>query len=164
MEICGTGHSSASNRRHVCDNSINVAGSKEKSSEGEDEGGETTSGSFWQQDVSTIKSWKKSGIPFERNQTHDVTIHYNARYAENDKHIAKLEQEKKAKQDKEGQQGVAISPLDHARGMSRVFIIAMHMIHDPAWTVSQVGLEDLVLAYMSRPAARAARPALEVAR
>src|SRR5439155_23554920 len=68
--------------------SINVAGSKKKSSEGEDEGGETTSGSFWQQDVSTIKSWKKSGIPFERNQTHDVTIHYNARYAENDESVS----------------------------------------------------------------------------
>lgn len=40
-------------------------------------------------------------------------------------------------------------------------------IHDPAWTVSQVSLEDLVLAYMSRPAAEAGRndrPILEVQR
>jgi ABC-2 type transport system ATP-binding protein len=38
-------------------------------------------------------------------------------------------------------------------------------IHDPAWTVGQLGLEDLVLAYMGRPAAsRDERPALEVLR
>jgi ABC-2 type transport system ATP-binding protein len=37
-------------------------------------------------------------------------------------------------------------------------------IHDPAWTVSNVGLEDLVLAYMSRTAGSARRPALEVQR
>ncbi|MDT3446771.1 ABC transporter ATP-binding protein [Pseudofrankia sp. BMG5.37] len=37
-------------------------------------------------------------------------------------------------------------------------------IHDPAWTVSQLGLEDLVLAYMSQPAAAGRRPALEVQR
>jgi ABC-2 type transport system ATP-binding protein len=36
-------------------------------------------------------------------------------------------------------------------------------IHDPRWSVSGVGLEDLVLAYMGRPApAPAQRPALEV--
>src|SRR5205809_327410 len=61
--------------------STNVAGAKEESSE-------TTSGPFWQQDVSTIKSWKKSVIPFERNQARDVTIHYNARYAENDESVS----------------------------------------------------------------------------
>ena len=37
-------------------------------------------------------------------------------------------------------------------------------IHDPAWVVSPVGLEDLVLAYMSRTADAARRPALEVQR
>jgi ABC-2 type transport system ATP-binding protein len=38
-------------------------------------------------------------------------------------------------------------------------------IHDPAWTVSQLDLEDLVLAYMGEPATnRNHRPALEVAR
>jgi len=42
-------------------------------------------------------------------------------------------------------------------------------IHDPAWTVSQISLEDLVLAYMGRPAhaghsGRNDRPALEVQR
>jgi len=61
--------------------STNVSGPKEKA-------GETTSGQFWQQDVSTIKSWKKSVIPFERNQTREVTIHYNAQYAENDESVS----------------------------------------------------------------------------
>jgi hypothetical protein len=75
--------------------STNVAGPKEESSQAEgesseakDEGTETTSGKFWQQNISTIKSWKKSVIPFERNQTRDVTIHYKARYAENDESVS----------------------------------------------------------------------------
>ena len=82
--------------------STNVAGPKEESSktkggtseanqehsEAEGEGGETTSGPAWQQELSTIKSWKKSIIPFERNQTHEVAIHYNARYAENDESVS----------------------------------------------------------------------------
>jgi ABC-2 type transport system ATP-binding protein len=37
-------------------------------------------------------------------------------------------------------------------------------IHDPAWTVSPIGLEDLVLAYMSRTGDAGRRPALEVQR
>ncbi|MGA5452085.1 ABC transporter ATP-binding protein [Streptomyces umbrinus] len=39
-------------------------------------------------------------------------------------------------------------------------------IHDPAWTVSPLSLEDIVLAYMTRPAdtVRDTRPALEVLR
>jgi ABC-2 type transport system ATP-binding protein len=37
-------------------------------------------------------------------------------------------------------------------------------IHDPAWTVSTIGLEDLVLAYMSRTADAGRRAALEVQR
>ena len=65
---------------------------KQENSEGEEEGseeaGETTSGPLWQEHVSTIKSWKKSVIPFERNQTRDVTIHYKARYAENDESVS----------------------------------------------------------------------------
>ena len=64
------------------------AGAEEESSEAEEEDGETTSGSFWQENVSTIKSWKKSVIPFERNQTREVTIHYKARYAENDESVS----------------------------------------------------------------------------
>ena len=61
---------------------------EEEDSEAEEEGGETTSGSIWQQELSTIKSWKKSVIPFERNQTREVTIQYNARYAENDESVS----------------------------------------------------------------------------
>jgi hypothetical protein len=61
--------------------STNVSGPKE-------EANATTPGEFWQQNVSTIKSWKKSVIPFERNQTREVTIHYNAPYAENDESVS----------------------------------------------------------------------------
>jgi hypothetical protein len=82
--------------------STDVAGPKEKSSKtkeapaeanqqsspAEGEAGETTSGSVWQQNISTIKSWKKSVIPFERNQTREVAIHYKAPYAENDESVS----------------------------------------------------------------------------
>jgi ABC-2 type transport system ATP-binding protein len=37
-------------------------------------------------------------------------------------------------------------------------------VHDPTWTVSPIGLEDLVLAYMSRTAGTGPKPALEVQR
>jgi hypothetical protein len=55
---------------------------------GEKESSETTPGQIWQQDVSTIKSWKKSVVPFERNQTRDVMIQYEARYAQNDESVS----------------------------------------------------------------------------
>ncbi len=61
--------------------STNVSGPKE-------ERRETKSGEFYEENVSTIKSWKKSVIPFERNQTREVTIHYNAPYAENDESVS----------------------------------------------------------------------------
>ena len=61
--------------------STNVSGPKQQANE-------TPSGQFWQENVSTIKSWKKSVIPFERNQTREVTIHYNAQYAENDESVS----------------------------------------------------------------------------
>ena len=61
---------------------------QEEGSEAEEEADATTSGPSWQQELSTIKSWKKSVIPFERNQTRDVTIHYNVRYAENDETVS----------------------------------------------------------------------------
>src|SRR6266536_1753319 len=61
--------------------STNVSGPKEEASE-------TTSGQFWQENVSTIKSWKKSVIPFDRNQTREVTIRYRAKYAENDESVS----------------------------------------------------------------------------
>ncbi len=62
--------------------STNVARPKEESSS------ETSSGQIWEQNVSAIKSWKKSVILFERNQTREVTIHYQARYAENDESVS----------------------------------------------------------------------------
>ncbi|HEX3619515.1 MAG TPA: hypothetical protein VHU16_04010 [Candidatus Udaeobacter sp.] len=86
--------------------STNVAGPKEKSSETKEETSkanqetskanqesseakeEGTSGQFWQQNISTIKSWKKSVIPFERNQTREVAIRYRAKYAENDESVS----------------------------------------------------------------------------
>jgi hypothetical protein len=58
-----------------------VSGAKE-------EGSELASSQVWQQNISTIKSWKKSVIPFERNQTREVTIHYGAPYAENDESVS----------------------------------------------------------------------------
>jgi len=61
--------------------STNASGSKEQATE-------MTSGQFWEQNVSIIKSWKKSVIPFERNQTREVTIHYDAPYAENDESVS----------------------------------------------------------------------------
>ena len=64
------------------------ASDAEEGSEGEKEGDETSSGPFWQEEVSTIKSWKKSVIPFAQNQTRDVTIHYKARYSENDESVS----------------------------------------------------------------------------
>jgi hypothetical protein len=62
--------------------STNVAGPKEESSS------DNSSGQIWEQNISTIKSWKKSVIPFERNQTREVTIQYRARYAENDESVS----------------------------------------------------------------------------
>src|SRR5689334_14843553 len=53
-----------------------------------EENGDQTSGSIWQQEVSTIKSWKKSVIPFAQNQARDVTIHYKGRYAESDESVS----------------------------------------------------------------------------
>jgi hypothetical protein len=53
-----------------------------------EEGSEIASGQFWQQNVATIKSWKKSVIPFERDQMREVTIRYRAKYAENDESVS----------------------------------------------------------------------------
>jgi hypothetical protein len=61
---------------------------EEGNSEAQEDGGEPTYTPLWQQEFSTIKSWKKSVIPFDKNQTREVTIHYNARYAENDESVS----------------------------------------------------------------------------
>ena len=54
----------------------------------------------------------------------------------------------------------------HTGRQSTILVRTDEPIHDPAWTVCQVSLEDLVLAYMSNSpgAARGGRPALEVLR
>ncbi|GAB3968677.1 ABC transporter ATP-binding protein [Actinoallomurus acanthiterrae] len=54
---------------------------------------------------------------------------------------------------------------DHTERQTTLLVRTDAPIHDPSWTVSQVGLEDLVLAYMSRPGiGHDERPALEVVR
>jgi len=60
----------------------------------------------------------------------------------------------------EGQEVISAS---HADKQTTLIVRTDGPIHDPAWTVSAVGLEDLVLAYMSRSAPEH-RPALEVQR
>jgi ABC-2 type transport system ATP-binding protein len=51
----------------------------------------------------------------------------------------------------------------HTDRQTTVLVRTAAPIHDPRWTVSRLGLEDLVLAYMGRPPADdAPRPALEV--
>jgi ABC-2 type transport system ATP-binding protein len=53
----------------------------------------------------------------------------------------------------------------HTDRQSTFLVRAGGPVHDPAWTVSQVSLEDLVLAYMSQAAGPAgSKPVLEVAR
>ena len=60
--------------------------------------------------------------------------------------------------------GQEVISATHTDRQSTLLIRTEAPIHDPAWAVSQVSLEDLVLAYMSRPADRGTRPVLEVAR
>ncbi len=62
--------------------------------------------------------------------------------------------------------GQEVISAGHTERQSTLVIRTEAPILDPAWTVSAVGLEDLVLAYMSRPAEAGSgpRPALEVLR
>ena len=54
----------------------------------------------------------------------------------------------------------------HTDRQSTMIVQSRHPVLDPAWTVEQLNLEDLVLAYMSQAsdAARSRRPMLEVQR
>jgi ABC-2 type transport system ATP-binding protein len=61
----------------------------------------------------------------------------------------------------EGQQVISASHTDRQTTLT---VRTEGPIHDPAWTVSKIGLEDLVLAYMSRTADADSRPILEVQR
>jgi ABC-2 type transport system ATP-binding protein len=61
--------------------------------------------------------------------------------------------------------GQQVIHASHTDRQSTLLVRAVTPIHDPAWAVSQVGLEDMVLAYMRQAAGGTARkPALEVAR
>ena len=42
----------------------------------------------WDENAPIIKSWKKSVIPFEHDQTRDVTIKYNSRYSANNESVS----------------------------------------------------------------------------
>lgn len=61
--------------------STNVPGQKEANSQ-------IKSGRLWEQNVPLIKSWKKSAIPFERNQIREITIRYGSRYSENNESVS----------------------------------------------------------------------------
>ena len=86
--VAGPKQESSKTKEGTSETNEGASKANQGSSQAEGEGGETTSGSVWQQELSTIKSWKKSVIPFERNQTREVTIHYNGRYAENDESVS----------------------------------------------------------------------------
>ncbi|WP_030550684.1 ABC transporter ATP-binding protein [Streptomyces exfoliatus] len=62
--------------------------------------------------------------------------------------------------------GVHVITASHTDRQTTLLVRTDTAVHDPSWTVSPLGLEDVVLAYMTRPAdaARDTRPALEVLR
>lgn len=62
--------------------------------------------------------------------------------------------------------GQQVIQASHTDRQSTILVRTDSPVHDPAWTTSQVDLEDLVLAYMSLAAGtrRGRRPALEVQR
>jgi ABC-2 type transport system ATP-binding protein len=62
--------------------------------------------------------------------------------------------------------GQRVVSASHTGRQSTILVRTGEPIHDPAWTVCQVGLEDLVLAYMSSGAGspHGHRPTLEVLR
>jgi hypothetical protein len=49
---------------------------------------ETITVPMWDEKVSIIKSWKKSVIPFEKDQKRDITIRYSSRYAFTDESVS----------------------------------------------------------------------------
>ncbi|GAA4206704.1 ABC transporter ATP-binding protein [Microbispora amethystogenes] len=60
--------------------------------------------------------------------------------------------------------GQHVVSASHTDRQSTFVIRTEDPIHDPAWTVSRLTLEDLVLAYMEGPAPAKGRPVLEVRR
>ncbi|HWD09831.1 MAG TPA: ABC transporter ATP-binding protein [Actinomycetota bacterium] len=60
-------------------------------------------------------------------------------------------------------EGQTVIEASHTDRQSTLLVRTAGPILDPAWSVEQVGLEDLVLAYMSQTAPAPVRPALEAA-
>ncbi|WP_240135714.1 ABC transporter ATP-binding protein [Streptomyces sp. MUM 178J] len=62
--------------------------------------------------------------------------------------------------------GQHVITASHTERQTTLLVRTDTAVHDPSWTVSPLGLEDIVLAYMTRPAdaVRDTRPALEVLR
>ncbi|MEU9858993.1 ABC transporter ATP-binding protein [Streptomyces sp. NPDC047974] len=62
--------------------------------------------------------------------------------------------------------GQHVITTSHTDRQTTLLVRTDTAVHDPSWTVSPLGLEDIVLAYMTRPAdaVRDTRPALEVLR
>jgi ABC-2 type transport system ATP-binding protein len=59
-------------------------------------------------------------------------------------------------------EGMRVISASHTDVQSTLLVRSSGPVLDPAWTVSEVGLEDLVLAYMSQAAGRGRRNHLEV--
>jgi ABC-2 type transport system ATP-binding protein len=57
--------------------------------------------------------------------------------------------------------GWQVISASHAGRQSTLLVRTSGPVHDPAWAASQIGLEDLVLAYLSRAAAPGREPARE---
>ncbi|MFF1308184.1 ATP-binding cassette domain-containing protein [Streptomyces sp. NPDC058307] len=62
--------------------------------------------------------------------------------------------------------GQHVITASHTDRQTTLLVRTDMAVHDPSWSVSPLGLEDIVLAYMGRPAdaVRDTRPALEVLR
>ncbi|MGW3409521.1 ABC transporter ATP-binding protein [Streptomyces sp. NPDC000888] len=62
--------------------------------------------------------------------------------------------------------GQRVISASHTDRQTTLLVRTDTPVHDPSWSVSRIGLEDLVLAYMTRPAdtVRDSRPTLEVLR
>src|SRR5437667_5663962 len=73
--VAGPKEESSKTKERTSETNEGASKANQASSQAEREGGETTSGSVWQQELSTIKSWKKSVIPLERNQQRELAIH-----------------------------------------------------------------------------------------
>jgi ABC-2 type transport system ATP-binding protein len=59
-------------------------------------------------------------------------------------------------------EGMRVISASHTDVQSTLLVRSSGPVLDPAWTISEVGLEDLVLAYMSQAAGRGRRNHLEV--